>query len=101
MRVLVIEDDAETARYIAKGLRESGYAVDVVTDGKDGLLQAVGEDYDVAVVDRMLPGLDGLSVVETRWMSWHARSGAAGDRSRFSRASSRCSNTCCATPARW
>ncbi len=65
MRVLVIEDDAETATYIAKGLRESGYAVDVATDGKEGLLQAVGEDYDVAVVDRMLPGLDGLSVVET------------------------------------
>jgi two-component system OmpR family response regulator len=65
MRVLVIEDDAETARYIAKGLGESGYAVDVATDGKEGLLQAVGEDYDVAVVDRMLPGLDGLSVVET------------------------------------
>ncbi|MDH3792577.1 MAG: response regulator, partial [Rhodospirillales bacterium] len=62
MRVLIIEDDAETARYIAKGLRESGYAVDIVTDGKEGLLQAVGEDYDVAVVDRMLPGLDGLSV---------------------------------------
>ncbi len=65
MRILVIEDDAETASYIAKGLRESGYAVDVATDGKEGLLQAVGEDYDVAVVDRMLPGLDGLSVVET------------------------------------
>jgi two-component system OmpR family response regulator len=42
MRVLVIEDDAETARYIAKGLGESGYAVDVATDGKDGLLMAVG-----------------------------------------------------------
>ena len=65
MRVLVIEDDAETASYIAKGLGESGYAVDVATDGKDGLLLAIGEDYDVAVVDRMLPGLDGLSVVET------------------------------------
>jgi two-component system OmpR family response regulator len=65
MRVLVIEDDAETARYIAKGLGESGYTVDVATDGKDGLLLVVSEDYDVAVVDRMLPGLDGLSVVET------------------------------------
>ena len=65
MRVLVIEDDAETASYIAKGLGESGYAVDVATDGKDGLLLAIGEDYDVAVVDRMLPGLDGLSLVET------------------------------------
>ncbi len=65
MRVLVIEDDAETARYIAKGLSESGYAVDVATDGKDGLLMAVGEDYDLAVIDRMLPSVDGLSIVET------------------------------------
>ncbi len=65
MRVLVIEDDTETAGYIAKGLTESGFTVDVATDGKDGLLLAIGEDYDVAVVDRMLPGLDGLSVVET------------------------------------
>jgi two-component system OmpR family response regulator len=65
MRVLVIEDDAETASYIAKGLNESGFSVDIATDGKDGLLLAIGEDYDVAVVDRMLPGLDGLSVVET------------------------------------
>ena len=65
MRVLVIEDDAETARYIAKGLGESGYAVDVATDGKDGLLMAVGEDYDLAVIDRMLPRVDGLSIVET------------------------------------
>ena len=65
MRVLVIEDDAETASYIAKGLGEAGYAVDLATDGKDGLLLAVSEDYDVAVVDRMLPNLDGLSVVET------------------------------------
>ncbi len=65
MRVLVIEDDAETASYIAKGLGESGYSVDIATDGKDGLLMAVGEDYDIAVVDRMLPGLDGLSLVET------------------------------------
>ncbi len=65
MRVLLIEDDTETASYIAKGLNESGFSVDVATDGKDGLLLAIGEDYDVAVVDRMLPGLDGLSVVET------------------------------------
>ena len=65
MRILIIEDDAETARYIAKGLGESGYSVDVATDGKDGLLMAVGEDYDLAVIDRMLPNVDGLSIVET------------------------------------
>ncbi|MGF1610703.1 MAG: winged helix-turn-helix domain-containing protein [Kiloniellales bacterium] len=65
MRILVVEDDVETARFIAKGLQEAGHVVDVVTDGKQGLVRAVGEDYDAAVVDRMLPGLDGLSVVET------------------------------------
>ncbi len=65
MRVLVIEDDKETASYIAKGLTESGYLVDVVNNGRDGLLQAAAEDYDIAVVDRMLPGLDGVAVVET------------------------------------
>jgi len=65
MRILVIEDDAEAASYIAKGLSEAGYTVDVAADGKEGLLRAVGEDYDAAVVDRMLPGLDGLSIVET------------------------------------
>ena len=65
MRALIIEDDAETAGYVAKGLSESGFVVDVVTDGKDGLVRALAEDYDVAVIDRMLPGLDGLSIVET------------------------------------
>jgi len=65
MRILVIEDDAEAASYLAKGLTETGFSVDVATDGKDGLLLAVSEDYDAAIVDRMLPGLDGLSVVDT------------------------------------
>ena len=65
VKVLVIEDDAETGSYIAKGLAESGIVVDLATDGREGLVKAIGEDYDVAVVDRMLPGLDGLSVVET------------------------------------
>lgn len=65
MRVLLVEDDAETASYIAKGLGESGYVTDIASNGKDGLLQAAAEDYDVAIVDRMLPGLDGISLVET------------------------------------
>lgn len=64
MRVLVVEDDTETADYIAKGLRESGYAVDIARDGRTGLVQAMGEAYDLAVVDRMLPELDGLKLVE-------------------------------------
>jgi two-component system OmpR family response regulator len=65
VKVLLIEDDEETAGYIAKGLGESGIVVDRAADGRDGLLKAASEDYDVAIVDRMLPGLDGLSVVET------------------------------------
>jgi two-component system OmpR family response regulator len=65
MRVLVIEDDRDAAGYMAKGLKESGHNVDVVHNGKEGLLLAAGADYDVLVVDRMLPELDGLNVVKT------------------------------------
>ena len=65
MRVLVVEDDAETALYIRNGLSEEGHCVDVVADGRDGLVQATAEDYDVLIVDRMLPRLDGLSLVRT------------------------------------
>ncbi|WP_429809917.1 winged helix-turn-helix domain-containing protein [Ensifer sp. B1-9] len=64
MRVLVIEDDAETASYISNGLSEEGHQVDVAADGRDGLLQATTGDYDVLIVDRMLPVLDGLSLVK-------------------------------------
>ncbi len=65
MRVLVIEDDRETLDYIAAGLEQSGHVVDSASDGKDGLFLALEHDYDVLVVDRMLPGLDGLSIVQT------------------------------------
>jgi len=65
MRVLIIEDDVDTASYIGKGLTEEGHAVDHFADGRDGLLQATAEDYDVIIVDRMLPGLDGLNLVRT------------------------------------
>ena len=64
MRALIIEDDGETAGYVARGLGEAGFVVDVVTDGRHGLVRAMAEDYDVAVIDRMLPGLDGLSIVD-------------------------------------
>ena len=64
MRALIIEDDTETAGFIAKGLAEGGFAVDVAHDGRDGLVLALGGDYDVAVVDRMLPELDGIAIVE-------------------------------------
>ena len=65
MKVLVIEDDQETGSYIVKGLAESGIVADLARDGRDGLVKAIGEDYDVAIVDRMLPGVDGLSIVQT------------------------------------
>ena len=65
MRALIIEDDEVVAKFIAKGLRQHGYLVDVARDGRDGLFHALEEAYDVMVVDRMLPGLDGLSVLKT------------------------------------
>jgi len=65
MRVLVIEDDREVARYLVKGLKESGYAVDHAAEGKEGLFLAMNEPYDVMIVDRMLPGLNGLAIIET------------------------------------
>ena len=65
MKILVIEDDRTTGNYVAEGLREEGHTVDLMTDGKDALLQASTTDYDILIVDRMLPGLDGVSVVKT------------------------------------
>ena len=63
MRVLVVEDDTAIASFISRGLREAGYAVDVAADGHDGVAKAKGAEYDAAVVDLMLPGRDGLSLV--------------------------------------
>jgi two-component system, OmpR family, response regulator len=63
MRILVVEDDSETSGYIAQGFGEEGHVVEALTDGRDGLTQAMGEIYDILIVDRMLPGLDGLSLV--------------------------------------
>ena len=64
MKILVIEDDAQAAAYLVKGLKESGHVVDHAADGKDGLFMAGSENYDVLIVDRMLPGRDGLAIVE-------------------------------------
>jgi two-component system OmpR family response regulator len=63
MKILVIEDEPETATFIRNGLSQHGHVVDVVDTGRDGLARAVTEPYDLMVVDRMLPGLDGLSIV--------------------------------------
>lgn len=65
MKVLVIEDDAETAAYILRGLREHGHVTDHSADGRDGLFMAVGGGHDAIIVDRMLPGMDGLALVRT------------------------------------
>jgi two-component system, OmpR family, response regulator len=65
MKVLVVEDDAETAAYIVNGLSEHGHVIDHARDGRDGLFLAGGGGYEVAIIDRMLPGLDGLSLVKT------------------------------------
>ena len=65
MRILLIEDDRQTAAYVAKGLTEDGHIVDSLDDGRDGLWQATKESYDLVIVDRMLPGLDGLALVKT------------------------------------
>jgi two-component system OmpR family response regulator len=65
MKILVIEDDTETKNYLVNGLEEEGHVVDHAANGRDGLFLAAGEPYDVIVVDRMLPGLDGLGVVKT------------------------------------
>jgi two-component system OmpR family response regulator len=63
MKLLVVEDDRETAAYLVKGLGESGYTVDHSGDGRDGLFLATSGRYDALVVDRMLPGMDGLALV--------------------------------------
>ncbi len=64
MRVLVAEDDQVIADFVAQGLREAGYAVDVASTGTEALRLASGGGYDAAVIDVMLPGLDGLSLIE-------------------------------------
>ncbi|MGE4538948.1 MAG: winged helix-turn-helix domain-containing protein [Desulfovibrio sp.] len=65
MRLLIVEDDLEAAAYMIKGLKESGYVADHVADGREALYRVAGETYDALVVDRMLPGVDGLTIVRT------------------------------------
>ena len=65
MHILLIEDDADTAAYISKSLVESGHNVQHAGDGRDGLFLALDQTFDVLIVDRMLPGLDGLGIIRT------------------------------------
>ena len=64
MKVLLIEDDQETSAYVARGLREQGHVVDLAATGRDGLFLATEGGHDVLIVDRMLPGLDGIGLVQ-------------------------------------
>ena len=65
MRVLVVEDDAQVAAYLVKGLKEQGHTVDHAADGKNGLFLATTEDFDAMIIDRMLPELDGLAIIKS------------------------------------
>jgi two-component system OmpR family response regulator len=65
MRLLLVEDDLEAAAYMVKGLKESGYVADHVADGREALYRVAAESYDAVIVDRMLPGVDGLTIVRT------------------------------------
>lgn len=64
MKILLAEDDSETGDYIRKGLKGEGHVVDHVTDGRQALIQSAGRDYDLFIVDRMMPDIDGLSFVK-------------------------------------
>ena len=65
MRVLIVEDDQQIASFVTKGLKQAGFAVDHVSDGEEGLQMAELNPYDILVIDIMLPGLDGFSVIES------------------------------------
>lgn len=65
MKILYAEDDVETADYVATGLKDAGYLIDVVPDGKQAIAQASLQSYDIYIFDRMLPKLDGLSVIKS------------------------------------
>ena len=64
MRILIVEDDAETRAFVAQGLTQAGHQVAISIDGRDGLFQATGGEFEAIVVDRMLPSLDGLALVK-------------------------------------
>lgn len=65
MQILLIEDDTDTAAYLSKGLTESGHNVNLAHDGRDGLFLALDQSFDILIVDRMLPGMDGLAIIRT------------------------------------
>ncbi|PPQ30474.1 response regulator transcription factor [Rhodopila globiformis] len=72
MRILLVEDDPETATYLEEGLRGENHDLHVAADGRAGLLRAAAESWDLLIIDRMLPGLDGLALVRTLRASGNA-----------------------------
>ncbi len=65
MKLLLVEDDKESAKYLIKGLREHGYVIDHCDNGKDGLFLAASEKYDAMIIDRMVPEVDGITIIQT------------------------------------
>lgn len=65
MKILLIEDDKESAKYLLKGLREQGHVADHCVSGKDGLFMATSEKYDAMIIDRMVPEVDGITIIQT------------------------------------
>lgn len=65
MKILIIEDDPKIRTYVGKGLKEAGHTVDQAEDGETGLHLALNEKYDLLIIDRMLPKLDGISIIKT------------------------------------
>ena len=65
MKILLIEDDKESAKYLLKGLREQGHVVDHCDNGKDGMFLAASEKYDAMIIDRMVPEVDGITIIQT------------------------------------
>jgi two-component system OmpR family response regulator len=63
MRILLVEDDPETGKYVSQGLREEGHVLAWATDGQQGIIEASGSEWDLLIVDRMVPEVDGLGVV--------------------------------------
>lgn len=73
VRLLLVEDEADMAQFVAKNLKQHGFSVDISHDGEDGLFMATHEEYDLVILDLMLPKLNGLTPQRTAAPGWHWR----------------------------